>query len=126
MPLGEIILTTILETASYLIFELFFKGLSKAYYGVRKLVFGKDRPIPDIKRIEKLYLFKKFKLKSDLMGIAPKGTSGTIKKVVDEGNLLVELEDLNARPIRIKDKQTFKIELDKVLLERKRGTLRRR
>ena len=68
MPIREIIVDKIGEIIGYIISELIIEGKVRrgTYYWIRKLVTGKEREIPELKRIEKRYLFKKFRLKSDL------------------------------------------------------------
>lgn len=124
MPLGEIIVGAIVEMTGYIIFELIIKGIGKlireTYYWIRKLLTGKEREIPELQRIEKQYLFKKFKLKSGLNQRIPKGTQGTVREVIDERNLFVEFEDATGQPIIINNEKIFKIARHRVILERKR------
>tara|TARA_B110000305_G_scaffold101984_1_gene114694 strand:+ start:168 stop:383 length:216 start_codon:yes stop_codon:yes gene_type:complete len=67
-------------------------------------------------------VFKKFKLKCDLNERILKGALGTVMEVIDERNLFVEFENSNGKPIIINDEQIFKIERNRVMLERKKRT----
>jgi hypothetical protein len=122
MPIGEIIIVSIGEIIGYIIFELIIRGIGRLlreiYYWIRKLLTGKEREIPELKRIEKHYLFKKFKLKTDFDKRIPKGTSGIVMEVIDEHNLFVEFEDSLGKPILVVDKQVFKIKRRKIILKR--------
>jgi hypothetical protein len=123
MPVGEVIFGAIAEIIGYVLVELIFEGIGKLirvmYYGVRKLITGKEREVPELKRIEKRYLYKKFRLKSDFNRQILTGTRGTVMEVIDKQDLYVEFEDFNGNPISEGDEQFFKIERKKIMLERK-------
>lgn len=123
MPLGEAILGTLGELIGYAFFELIIEGLGKLirgiYYGIRKLITGKEREVPELKRIEKRYLYKKFRLRSDFNEQILKGTRGTVMQVIDAQNLFVEFETPNGEPIMVGDEQTFRIKRKGIILERK-------
>jgi len=127
MPLGEVIIGAIGEFIGYIVVEVIIQGIGKliraVYYGVRKLITGKEREIPELKIIEKRYLHKKFRLRTNFNERIPKGTTGTVMQVIDEKNLYVEFEDINENPIVQCDNQLFKIQRKKVMLERKKRTL---
>lgn len=127
MPIGEFIIGAIGEMIAYFIFELIINGIGavirKIYYWIRKLLTGKEREIPELERIEKRYLFKKFRLRSDLHEQIPKGTRGTVLEVINERTLSVEFEGNSGQPITIDSKKTFKIRRSRVMLERKKRTL---
>ncbi|SOE23532.1 hypothetical protein SAMN06298216_3917 [Spirosomataceae bacterium TFI 002] len=126
MPVGEVIFGAIGEIIGYIIVEVIIEGIGKLiraiYYGLRKLITGKEREIPELKRIEKRFLYKKFRLKSDFNKRILKGTMGTVMEVIDKQNLYVEFENLNGNPILIDDEQVFKIERKRIILERKKRT----
>ncbi len=126
MPVGEVIFGAIGELIGYIIVDVIIEGIGRLirsiYYGIRKLVTGKERDIPELKRIEKRYLYKKFRLKADFNGRILKGTRGTVMEIIDEQDLYVEFEDFNGKPISEGDEEVFKIERKKVLLERKKRT----
>jgi len=108
----------------YIVVDLIIKGIGKLirtmYYGVRKLITGKKREIPELKRIEKRYLYKKFRLKSNFNGQILTGTRETVMEVIDEQDLYVEFEDSNGKPITEENNQVFKIERKRIILERKK------
>jgi hypothetical protein len=124
MPVGEIIFGAIGELIGYIIVDLIIEGIGKliraVYYGVRKLLTGKEREIPELKRIEKRYLYKKFRLKSDFNGRIPKGTRGTVIEIIDKQDLYVEFEDFNGNTITEDDEQVFKVERKRIMIERKK------
>lgn len=126
MPLGEVIIGAIGELIGYIVVDLIIEGIGKlirtVYYGIRKFITGKDREIPEMKRIEKRYLYKKFRLKSDFNGRILKGTRGTVIEIIDEQNLYVEFEDFNGKPITEGDEQVFKIKRKIIILEREKRT----
>lgn len=124
MPIGEAIIGTIGELIAYIVVELIFIRIGKlircVYYGIRKLITGKEREIPELKRIEKRYLYKQFRLKSDFNKRILKGTRGTIMEVIDAQNFYVEFETPNRKPIMVDNEQTFKIKRKRIILERKK------
>jgi hypothetical protein len=126
MPVGEVIFGAIGEFIGYIIAEVIIEGIGKLirsiYYGLRKLITGKEREIPELKRIEKRFLNKKFRLKSDFNERIPKGTKGTVMEVIDKQYLYVEFEDLNGKPILLGYGQVFKIERQRIMLDRKTNT----
>ncbi len=126
MPIGEVILSSIGEMIGYVVVEIIIEGIGRlirgVYYGIRKLLTGKEREIPEMKWIEKRYLFKKFKLKSDLDNRIIKGTRGTVMEVIDEQNVFVEFEDSSGNPIEVNGNRVFKIKRNKIWLERKKRT----
>jgi len=121
MPIGEAIVGAIAEMIGYVIVELIIGGIGKMfralYYGIRKLFTGKDREMSELDRIEKRYLFKKFKLRSDFSGRIQRGTSGTVMAVIDDQSLYVEFEDTDGKPITDGGITIFKIDRKKVILE---------
>jgi hypothetical protein len=123
MPAGEIIFGAIGELIGYIIVDVIIEGIGKliraVYYGIRKIITGKEREIPELKRIEKRYLNKQFRLKSDFNGYILKGTRGTIIKIIDKQNLHVEFEGFNGKSIMKNDKQVFKIERKRITLEKR-------
>ena len=126
MPVGEVIFGAIGEFIGYIIVEVIIEGIGKliraTYYGLRKLITGREREIPEVKRIGKRYLYKKFRLKSDFNERILKGTKGTVLEVIDKQDLYVEFEDLNGKPILEGDEQVFKIERKRIILERIKRT----
>jgi hypothetical protein len=126
MPVGEVIFGAVGEFIGYIIVEVIIEGIGKlirvVYYGIRKLITGKEREIPELKRIEKRYLYKKIRLKTDFNERIKKGTRGTVMEIIDKQNLHVEFEDFNGKPIIENDKQVFKIESKRVTLEKNKRT----
>lgn len=129
MPVGEVIFGALSEFISYIIVEVIIEGIGKlirtVYYRLRKLITGKEREVPELKRIEKRYLYKKVRLKTDFNGQILKGTRGTVMEVIDEQYLYVEFEDLNGKLIAKDEEEVFKIERKSVALEKKMNTLKR-
>ncbi|MBB3696554.1 hypothetical protein KMW28_24015 [Flammeovirga yaeyamensis] len=121
MKLVEIIVAAIGEFIAYILFLLFSEGIGKLirsiYYGVRKLITGKEREISELERIEKRYLYKKFKLRSDFNEQIPKGMRGTVLEIIDEQNMYVEFENTKGLPFIDVDEQVFKIERKRIILE---------
>lgn len=126
MPLGEFIL----ELIGQAIFELMIHGIGRfvraVYYWLRKRITGKERTFPELERIKRRYLFKKFRLRSNLNDQMVKGTRGTVLEVIDEQNLFVELEDANGKPMIVNDEKVFQVARKNVLLERINRKRRRR
>jgi len=122
MPVGEVIFGTISELIGYIIIDLIIEGIGRlireVYYGIRKLITGKEREIPELKRIEKRYLYKKFRLKSDFNERILKGTRGTVMEIIDKQSLFVEFENSIGKPITEGDELIFKIERKRIILER--------
>ena len=114
MPIGEVIFGAIGELFGYIVVDLVIEGIGKlfrgVYYGIRKILTGKIRDIPELKRIEKRYLYKKIRLKSDFSERILKGTRGTVMEIIDKQDLYVEFEAPNGTPIMVDDEQIFKIE----------------
>lgn len=123
MPVGEVVVGVIGEFIGYIVVQVIIEGIGKlirtVYYGLRKLLTGKERELPELKRIEKRYLHKKFRLKTDFNNRMLKGTRGIVMEVIDEQYLYVEFEDLSGKPIIKGDEQVFKIERKKIMLNRK-------
>lgn len=126
MPVGEVIFGFLGEMLGYIIFDLIIEGIGKLfrgiYYWLRKLITGKEREIPELKMIEKRYLFKKVMILYNFHELVSKGTQGTVIEIIDKQNMYVEFEDSNGRPIVINDKYVFKIRRNKVKLKRKTNT----
>lgn len=126
MPVGEAIFGAIGELIGYIVVDLIIEGIGRlirgVYYGIRKLITGKDREIPELKRIEKHYLNKKFRLMSDFNEQILKGTRGTVKEIIDVQNVYVEFEDPHGKPITEGVEQIFKIERKRIMLERQKRT----
>lgn len=124
MPFGEILLGAIGEFIGYIVVDVIIEGLGKLirtiYYGCRKLITGKDRDIPELKRIEKRYLYKKIKLKSDLNKLILKGTYGTVVEIIDQQYVSVQFENIIGKSIMDGNKQSFKIDRKIVILDRKK------
>ncbi len=122
MPVGEVVFGAIAEFIGYIIVEVIVEGIGKliraTYYGLRKLITGKERETPELKRLEKRYLYKKFKLKSDFNERILKGTKGNVLEVIDKQHLYVEFEGLNGKLILEGDEQIFKIERKRIMLEK--------
>ena len=99
MPIGEVIFGAIGELFGYIVVDLIIEGIGKlfrgVYYGIRKILTGKIRDIPELKRIEKRYLYKKIRLKSDFSERILKGTRGSfwsrwgLKAAFQKGTKLV-------------------------------------
>jgi len=70
--------------------------------------------------LKNVNLYKKIKLKSDFNRRILKGTLGTVMEIIDEQNLYIEFEDFNGKPITEGNKQVFKIERKRIMLERKK------
>jgi hypothetical protein len=123
MPIGEIILGFIGEMIGYILFDLIIEGIGRFFRGIYcwilKFVTGKERKTPDFERIEKRYLYKKVSVISNFHELLPKGTRGTVMKVIDKQIICVEFENSKGRPIVVNDEQGFKIKRSKVTLERK-------
>ena len=123
MPLGEAILGSIPEAIGYIIFDLLLEGIGRffrwIYYGIRKLLTGKEREIPEVKRLEKTYLYKKIVLRNGLNKFIVKGTRGTVLEIIDEDNFYVEFEDSTGKPIEVEGNQVFKVKRKDVMLQRK-------
>jgi hypothetical protein len=126
LPVGEVIFGAIGEMIAYIVFELILEGIGRLfrgiYYGIRKLLTGKEREIPELKRIEKRFLYKTVRLRSDFNERISKGTLGTVIEVIDEHHVFAEFEDSHGKPIEIQGEQVFKIERSKLMLERKKRT----
>ncbi len=126
MPVGELIFGAIGEFIGYTIVDGLIEGIGKLiraiYYRLRKLITGREREIPELKRIEKRYLYKKFKLKTDFNERILKGTRGTVMEIIDKQDLFVEFEDTNGAPITEGDEQVFKIERKIIIIERRKQT----
>ena len=126
MPVGEVIFGAIGEFIGYTIVDGLIEGIGKLiraiYYKLRKLITGREREIPELKRIEKRYLRKKFKLKTDFNERILKETRGTVMEIIDKQDLFVEFEDTNGVPITEGDEQVFKIERKIIVLERRKQT----
>ncbi|NQY30623.1 MAG: hypothetical protein HRT69_14270 [Flavobacteriaceae bacterium] len=124
MPIGEVIFGAIGELFGYIVVDLIIEGIGKlfrgVYYGIRKILTGKIRDIPELKRIEKRYLYKKIRLKSDFSERILKGTRGTVMEIIDKQDLYVEFEAPNGTPIMVDDEQIFKIKRKRIILERKK------
>lgn len=122
MPVGGLVAELVGEVIGDLLFKVIIEGIGKlirsVYYGLRKLITGKERDIPEVKRIEKYYRHKKIRLKSDFNERILKGTRGTVMEVIDEQHVHVEFEDLHGKPIVEGDQQVFKIERKGIILER--------
>lgn len=46
MPIGELIAATLGEMIGYIFIELIIGGIVKFYYWIRKILTGKERPLP--------------------------------------------------------------------------------
>ena len=112
MPIGEAILGSIAEAIGYIIFDLLLEGIGRffrwIYYGIRKLLTGKEREIPEVKRLEKTYLYKKIVLRKSLNTFIAKGTWGTVLEIIDEDNFFVEFEDSTGKQVEVEGIQVFK------------------
>jgi len=78
----EIIIGFFGEIFAYIIFHLVIEGIGELirqiYYWLRKLITGKEREIPELKRIEKRYLYKEVVITHNFHALIPRGTKGTI------------------------------------------------
>ena len=123
MPVGEIVVGSILEGLGAIIFELIINGLGvflrRMFYWTRKKLTGKEREFSEFERMEKRYLGKQVRLAVSLKNGLRKETFGVVKEVLDYHYVLVEFEDATQQPIPIDGKQVFKIKRRHVRLESK-------
>ncbi len=123
MPVGKIIIGYIGEMIIYIIFDVMIQGIGRffrvIFYWLRKLLTGKNRETPEFKWIENRYLFKKLILITDFNNEIQKGTRATVMEIIDQQHFYVEFENSNGEPIVFNDQQIFKIQRNKVRLERK-------
>ena len=123
MPVGEIVVGSILEGLGAIIFELIINGLGvflrRMFYWTRKKLTGKEREFSEFERLEKRYMGKQVRLAVSLKNGLRKGTFGVVKEVLDYHYVLAEFEDATQQPITIDGKQVFKIKRRHLRLESK-------
>lgn len=124
MALLEIIAASIYEGLGSLLLNSILEGIGKLirsiYYGLRKLITGKDRNYSELKRLEARLLNKKVKLKAAVHAHLPKGTFGKVVAIVDLKTIRIAFQNSNGQRIVIDGQQAFDVKRSKVILLRRK------
>ncbi len=108
-----IIIEILIDIFARIIFEGiilgFFKLLKLAYYYLREILFGIERPTNPKKEFEKKLLYKEIELTENLNSELISGQKGVILEVINRNKVFAEFYDRNGNQIEWNNELVFEI-----------------